>query len=197
MTRDDLISIIINSKSINATLKTIQPTDLRDDFRQHFYLQLLEIAFEKLLAIYNRGGTSLEAYAGGILRFQLKSNNSSFYKIYRKNTAFCIEDRDGVEKDYDNKKVVEGYEHIQGYLKAADDITDEQAFIIEEKNYQNILSMLRHIHPKRSKLFIEHYVNGKTIMEISKKYKIKYRTVHHSIRTTEQYLRDNLKFESD
>jgi len=165
--KNDLVSIIINSKSINATLDNVEPLELRNDFRQHFYLQLLEISFEKLLEVHNRGKGSLEAFAGTIIRNQLKSNNSSFHKIYRKQHTQELQDvNDSIEVEYDHQI---------------------------DSDYQKILLFLNHIHPKRAVWFREHYVNGKTIRQIAKQYKVNYRTINYSIRSTEEMIRKKLK----
>jgi antitermination protein Q len=171
-TKNELITFIYNSKSINATLNKVTP-ELRDDFKSHFFLQLLEKDFEKLLEIYNKCETCLEAYAGAIIKLQLKSNTSSFYKIFRKGTAIELTDK-----------------HFQEEQPEAE-VEFDASF---KMNYDNILAMLNHIHPRKSKLFLEHYLNGKTIKQISLQYKIKYTTIHHSIRKTEEYIRQNLKY---
>lgn len=200
MSKNDLIEIIINSASINATLNTIQPYELQDDFRSHFYLQLCEKSYEKLLEAFNRCDTCLEQYAGAIIKNQLKSNNSSFHKIYRKDTTVDS------ERLIDVYSSLENYSNDNYYKKNVDKIIQKFQGEAEEepeyknrieKNYQRVLSFLNHIHPRKSKLFIEHYVNGKTLRQISKQYRIKYTTVVYNIRQTEKLIKEKLKFENE
>jgi len=207
MSKNELIEIIINSASINATLNTIQPYELQDDFRSHFYLQLCEKSYEKLLEAFNRCDTCLEQYAGAIIKNQLKSNNSSFHKIYRKDTTINndVEILIGQFNKAETTYAENGFanEHWLKFVEKnidrfnGDDTEEEEYKRRIEKNYQKVLSFLNHIHPRKSKLFIEHYVNGKTLRQISKQYKIKYTTVVYNIRQTEKLIREKLKFENE
>lgn len=66
--------------------------------------------------------------------------------------------------------------------------------LTEQLNVDNILNFLRAVHPKKTTLFKEYYLKGKTIKQISQKYNIKYRTVHHTIRETEKLIKEHLKY---
>lgn len=167
-TKNDLITIIINSPTINNTLNTIHPVELRADFRQHFYLQLCEVPEQKLLSCYHN--CTLESYAGAIIRNQIKSDSSSFFKLYRSNLS-----------------TPDATTHYYNLIS-----TDESK-IDEHKTIEAIHSFLRALHPKKVTLFKEHYFKGKTIPEISKKYKIAPRTVYHIIKETKDLIRQHLK----
>lgn len=175
MTKNQLINLIINSPTINTTLDKVQPEDLRLDFKQHFYLQLLEKTEEKLLYEYEKGPDCLIKFAAAILKLQLKSNTSSFHKLYRKKQAL---------NDY--------YAHFDTISEIELGSSPET---LKKINYDNIILALNHIHPKKAKLFIEHYINQKTLKQISQQYKIKYSTVVYNIRSTENQLKRDLKFE--
>lgn len=201
MTKNDLIEIIINSPSINRTLNKLEPYELRDDMRQYFYLEVCEETFEKLFEVYNRCDVCLERWAGQLIKNQFKNTNSPFYKMYRKDKT----------NNYDVERLVELYnwtesndslENTENVLRNIDKLlvkfhNEDDYDLMIDKNYQRVRSFLNHIHPRRSKLFIEHWINGKTIRQISKQYRIKYSTVIYNIRTTEQLIRDNLKFQNE
>lgn len=176
LTKNQLIAIIINSPSINNTLNQLQPAHLRDDIRQYFYLLILELPEEKLQAAYNRCDTCLEAFAGTIIRNQFKSSTSPFYKLYRENK--------------DTTAAVEHYYKVIG----TDTEIEKEIQLTEQTNVDNVLDFLRAVHPKKTTLFKEYYLKGKTIKQISQKYNIKYRTVHHTIRETEKLIKEHLKY---
>ena len=176
MFKEDLIKLIINCSTIQNTLSKVQPEHLREDFKSHFYLQLLEKTEEKLLNEYLKCDDCLIKFAAAILKLQLKSTTSPFYKLYRQ------------EHDLKSYK-----KHLE--TESIEDCHEKE--IINKKNYYNIISVLNAMHPKKSKLFIEYWINGKSLTEISLQYNIKYRTCHKSIRATEAYIRLVLKFEGE
>lgn len=175
MNKEQLINLIVTSKTINKTLNKVTPS-FRDDFRQFIFLQVLELTEEKLLSEYLRCDTCLYKYVGGIIRNQLISDKSPFYLQYRKDNSTP--------------------EALNHYYNTTHPDTEDiiTAHKQEQLNVDNILNFLRSVHPKKTTLFKEYYLKGKTIKEISAKYNIKYTTVRSIIKTTEALIKEKVTY---
>lgn len=83
ISREFIIDKVLTDKKIQHRLNTIQ-SEFKDDFIQDFYIILLEYPIEKLRDVYNN--EKLENFCSTIIRKNIKSNKSGFYKKYIKDS---------------------------------------------------------------------------------------------------------------
>lgn len=164
--RKEIEDYIINNKIINDYFSKVD-TEFKDDFKGYIYLLIFELIdnnFTKIKNLYLKD--ELGKFIIGIITNQLKSNTSSFHKIYRKTT------------------VIDGY----SLLKKQED-EDLERDIIKLVNYNNLINKLNNLHPYHATLFKMKWIDGLTINQISQKTKIKYTTIYASLRKTESILK--------
>lgn len=192
-TKEELINLIVNDKSFNTAINKVDE-QLRDDFQQHFYLQLCEKSHAQLLEVYNRCNTCLQRFAATIFNNQLKSEQSTFHRLYRANSKPPDTHTKGRKTiPYETQLAVNAYYNelvnsVDVIPAHAQQLDDKQLELIEK-----IHSILRAIHWKKSRLFKEYHFNNLTVDAISKKYKIKYSTCYYTIKQAEKIIRDKLK----
>ena len=91
---DQIFKELTENKIINDYFAKISPTYI-DDFKQHIYCQIYETYYnspEKIELLLKEG--KLGKYINGIISNQLKSNTSSFAKLYYNLNLVEFEDRD-------------------------------------------------------------------------------------------------------
>lgn len=76
---------IYQNKLINNIIIKLIPNDYRDDFKSHFYLQILEHDNIKLNYLFERG--ALNWFCIAIIKNQ-RGNKSSFWKTYRNSGTY-------------------------------------------------------------------------------------------------------------
>ncbi len=172
--RDKIINYILNNHIINDYFSKVQP-ELRGDFQSHIWLIIMEmiednnknITIEKL---YNSG--DLGRFITGIITNQLKSNTSSFTKLYK--DQYVIYNEDIPEK--------------------ADEYEEETH---PRKIVMKIINELNHIHYADAVLFKLYYgidpitnnlTKPKTYAEIQGLIGINYQTVRNSVLKTKRQI---------
>lgn len=166
--RKQIEDYILNNKIINEYFGKVD-NEYRDEFRQYIYLiifEMVELKYDKIKKLYN--DDELGKFIIGIINNQLKSNTSSFHKMYRKSS------------------IIDYYSYDK--VNVSDDIRTDY---IKKINYTNLIDKVKNLHPYHATLFMLKYVDGLTIKQISEKLHIKYTTVYASIRKTEDKLKKN------
>jgi hypothetical protein len=165
--RKEIEEYIINNKIVNDYFDKIDK-EYKDDFRQYIYLIIFELIncnASKIETLYLKD--ELGKFIIGIINNQLKSNTSSFHKVYRKTI------------DIDN----------YSYDKVNNELEDLSFEFSKKINYKNLINKIDNLHPYHATLFKMKWIDGLTINQISKKTKIKYTTIYASIKKTEGILK--------
>lgn len=193
MTKNDIVVYIMRSDLINSAINNICPPKFRDDFKSHFYLQLLEMKETKLQRAWNGGW--LDWLCVRILSNQMNSNTSSFWKIYR-NGGFA-----GEKKVYSQAELNEFREahkdewrplSYEGYFTLIDDGEEniERLELIEFRRSM-IIDKLNGRHFYHRHLFLLH-LDGMTYRQIEKETGISYQSVRLSIIATTDWLKKGI-----
>lgn len=161
------------NKIINSSIPS--DIDLKEDFKQHFYLQLLEIGEDKLLYLEGKG--QLEYFCFRIIKNQI-SKTSPFYKEFR-NSGFPISMIPSGESDSDIEMII-------------DEDYDEDYYINNIKKIEVIEEHLRSLHFLHSGLFRLKFYDGYTYSKLAQS-GISFITVKRSIEKTMEEIRIKLK----
>lgn len=194
MTKNDIVISVMESDLINSAILNICPPKYREDFRSHFYLQLLEMKEVKLQQAWNNGW--LDWLCVKILSNQMNSNTSSFWKIYR-NGGFA-----GEKKIWSQTELNEFRENhrdevspisYDGYFTLKDEGEEhiEKLELIELRR-DLIIDTLNSRHFYHRHLFLLH-LDGMTYRQIEKDTGISYQSVRLSIIATTEWLKKNIK----
>jgi hypothetical protein len=110
MTRNDIISALYTSKSFNDCIKKHGEPYHKEDLKQEVIAIVLELPDEKVIDLHTRG--VLEYYVVRIVRNQIMSSSSPFFKTYRRtfqevgDIADAGSDEDSIE-DRETKEALE------------------------------------------------------------------------------------------
>ena len=163
--KDNIYNYIINSDNINTGLNNIvNNKGLFDDFKQHFYLQILQMNEEKLIKAYLGG--YLDWLCIKIILKQWRSKNSSFFYQYKKgnieNDVLDLrdlknEDVDIIDFDYNKaEKILE--EKQEKWIDKQYHMTLFKLYFKEGYNYAEISRMTK-IHQNTISTSIERSVD--------------------------------------
>lgn len=173
-----IIDKLIMDKSINETIDTFCPKELKGDFVSYLYLLLNDYDQNKLLAAYNGG--YINKLCGRIILNQLKSNTSPFYTIYRSNGG----------KLHTHLIEYNVYSH-DNYSE--DPYVDREKWIIDKITEVRTHLMSRHYYHKD--LFERYYFGLKTYQQIEKETGINFQSVRVSVMKTVGWLKIKMKEE--
>ncbi len=116
-TKNEIVVEIYSNERINKNIEKNVPIRFRDDFKSHFYIQLLEMPEEKLFKAYNEG------YLINLcLRILMNHINkrSMFWKIYRNSggwTEIFVDNTNNQINQIPNEETYqEDYEDIEQIL---------------------------------------------------------------------------------
>lgn len=176
---DKIHHYILNNKIINDYFSKI-PIEYRNEFKQHIWLNILEIYNNnenKINELYE--SNNLGKYIIGIINNQLKSKNSSFFNLHKKNL------HSEYKSEYD------------------DNITEEEYYETDNKRViSNIIILLDKIHFVDAILFKLYrgictksntIVKPLTYSEIKIMTGIPYKTVWYSINKVNKIIKNNTK----
>lgn len=161
------IDYIINSQRINLCINKISHPSLRDDFRQHFYQQILEMNPIKLTNAYTNG--YLDYLCIRIINNQYNSKSSSFFKHYKSNFNRPHDDIDSIND--------------LPYLEDNHSTID----VMEE-----IMELLKGRHYYHSHLWKMYYLKEMTYKQIEKETQINFQSVRKSVIKTNKWLHKKL-----
>lgn len=176
--REQIIKYILNNQIINDYLNKVQE-DYRDDFRSFIWLEILELYDTKpeyVESLYIRN--ELGKFITGIIRNQLKSSTSKFYKQYK-----------------DNR-----FDEFQTN-KFNDFIDSETIHINTSILIVRILAILNRLHPRDAILFKLYYgidpitsqiVEPLNYTQIGSKTGITYRIIKRCINQTTQIVKKEI-----
>lgn len=134
-TREEVINHIIKATWLEEALRKYFPgKQMRDEFRQEFFLIILQMKEEKLIKYYDNkeSRNELRGVCLGIISNQVRSCSSAWHRKYRKRQqqqveydvlSFCIEDEaDQILQHKNDKEVdyvfLESIETtLEGYIK--------------------------------------------------------------------------------
>lgn len=175
--RDKIIKHIMSNKAINDYLAKVQP-EWRDDFKSHIWLIIFEM-FEieskrkKIEKLYNNA--ELTKYLMGMITNQLKSNTSSFTKIYKARFQPLDFDMRMEESKTDEERP----DIIKRIIRELDNIHWADAILYK---------MYRGIDPITNEL-----KEAMSYSEIQRVIGINYRSVRNSIIKTDKSIKDKIK----
>lgn len=196
--RNKIIEIVMNNKSLNSSISKMVSHHYVDDFKSHFYLQLLNMDINKLNKAYKQ--KYLERLCYKVIRNQYFSKSSSFWKLYR-NSGFWKEykiddDVTYLDKEIDidmleesNLKIIEIVELI------IDDTTiNRSTDNIINTIIEDVKDILRHIHWYDAELFNLYYIQGYNYSQIENKIGIKHQRhiITKSIKKTLDIVKKNI-----
>lgn len=172
--RDKIINYILNNPIINDYFSKVQP-DLRGDFESHIWLIIMEMIGDKdksitIERLYNSG--DLGRFIVGVITNQLKSNTSSFTRLYKESSIV-----------YNGEIPDKAEDYIE---------TTHPAKVV-----LRIINELNHIHYADAVLFKLYYgidpitnklTKPKTYAEIQQLIGINYQTVRNSVIKTKNQI---------
>lgn len=162
---------IINSNRINESIYNIvEDKRFLDDFKQHFYIQILEMSEEKLSRAYLEG--YLDWLCIRVMLNQWRSKTSSFYFLYRDNNIKYTDDLKDVKSE-DDGTIDFDYTKAEGILN-----TKDEKWI--DKQYHMTLFKL-------------YYKNGHNYRQISELTGININSIAQSINKSIKYLKKIIK----
>lgn len=162
---------VINSKVINdALVKVVNDPKHFDDFKQHFYLQLLEMDEQKLFRAYLEG--YLDILCTRIMWNQWRSKNSSFYFLY-KNPKIVYED------DLSNWTITDSETIDFDYSKAEVILNAKEEKWIDKQYHMTLFKL--------------YYKNGHNYRQISELTGININSIAQSINKSIKYLKRKIK----
>lgn len=134
-TKEEVVNHIIKATWLEEALRKYFPSkQIRDEFRQEFFLIILQMNEEKLIRYYDNKETrnELRGVCLGIISNQVRSCSSAWHRKFRKRQqqeveydvlAFCLEDEaDKIFQQKNDKEVdyifLETIEQVlEGYIK--------------------------------------------------------------------------------
>lgn len=169
--KDKIFNYIINSNRINESIDNIvEDKKYIEDFKQHFYIQMLEMDEEKLKRAYLDGW--IDWLCIRVMLNQWRSKNSSFYTTY-KNTNFKYLEEG---QDFEDKKEVE----IEFNYTMAEVILNNRKEKWIHKQY----------HMTLFKLYFKDGHNYKKINELTG---VSIGSIAHSVNKSLDYIRKKVK----
>jgi|WetSurMetagenome_2_1015567.scaffolds.fasta_scaffold81271_3 hypothetical protein len=177
--RNEAINYVITSPLIESAIVNICPIKYREDFRSHFYLQILEIKNNKLEKAFNDG--YIDWLCIRIMSNQLNSNTSTFWKLYRNNGSYS-DFTDSIEDLYS--------EGVMQHKSGNEEYDEEYDSIVEDR-IKLIKDLLTDRHWYHTELFKLH-LDGLSYKEIEKKTKINYQNIRLSILQTKEFIKNKL-----
>ena len=170
-----IFEYILISEKINDCIARI-PSKYRDDFKQHFYVQMLEMKEDKVLNAYSNG--YLDWLCIRVITNQYNSNTSSFYNLYRdynKPTTGYIQFEDVNESD-----IVYVNDNLE---KQGEDLN----------KFKNIEKLLNDRHFYHKQLWYMYYIEEMSYRDIEKQTGINFQSVRSSVLKTNEYIKNNFK----
>lgn len=168
--RNKIFNYIVNSKQIDDSIRNIVKDEKYiDDFRQHFFLQMMEMDDKKLQKAYLEG--YLDKLCGRVILNQWNSNSSSFYKNYKSNRIIYSDNF----IDSEDKETIKyfDYENAEKILNA------KRESFINKQYYMTLFKMYFH--------------DGYNYRQISDITGINMNSIKYSITTSIKYIKRKLK----
>lgn len=174
---NEIHNYIIHNKIIKDYFSKI-PIEYRDDFIQHIWIIILELDKNKIQTLYDKG--ELGKFIIGIISNQLKSNTSSFYKQFRKESTLELTDNQSIENIADDEyREINNNKIIKDIIKILDNVHYVD---------QVLFKLYRGIDPITNKL-----VKPLTYSEIEKLTGITYQTVWYSVNKVTKLIKKQIE----
>lgn len=176
-----IMETIIRSKSLNNYINyhfRNRDINLKNDFKQEFYLVIIEYDIKELENIYIKG--DIEKFCMGILNKMIK-NSHPFYNKYIGRGFW----------DINLIKYVSDIDESEYINIENEDIMDRlEKEIIEDTRIQKIEKLLLHIEPTSSLLFKLKYFKGLSYNDIAKLSGVSYQVVRNKVRLVVQIIKN-------
>jgi hypothetical protein len=168
--RDKILTYIVKSNRLNeAFINIVDDKKFIDDFKQHFYLQILEMDEEKLSRAYLNG--YLDWLCIRIMINQWRSTTSSFYFQYKDiNIKYTDELRD-IQPEEDDKIDFD-------YIKAENLLQDKPEKWLDKQYHMTLFKL--------------YYKNGHNYRQISEMTGININSIAQSITKSVKYLKKKI-----
>jgi RNA polymerase sigma factor (sigma-70 family) len=171
---DVIIDHVMKSESLNNYINfhfRNKDINLKNDFKQEFYLVLLEYDIKELKNIYNRGG--IEKFCMQILKNKLESKSNIWYKVYISNGFWDI----NFLKTYDE------YNEFDSLPIEDDIIIRKEKERLEDNRIERIENILLHTEPTSSLLFKLKYFKGYSYNQLSEMTGVNYQVIRNKIKS--------------
>lgn len=170
-----IFEYILISDRINDCLSKI-PSKYRDDFKQHFYTQILYMKESKVIEAYSNG--YLDWLCIKVISNQYNSITSSFYKLYKDYRQPSIGSPSLDEIDESNLTYVE------------DDVDSQ---IQTTVSFNTIEKLVNNRHYYHKQLWYMYYIEEMSYRDIEKQTGINFQSVRSSVLKTNEYIKNNFK----
>lgn len=168
-----IFDYILISEKINDCISKI-PALYRDDFKQHFYIQMLEMKEDKIEKAYFNG--YLDWLCIKVITNQYSSNFSTYHKIYRSTPTFnSLDINDVVES-----KIPQEEDRL--YLQ-----------LMDSDKFKKIEKLLNSRHFYHKQLWYMYYIEEMSYRDIENQTGINFQSVRNSVLKTNEYIKNNLK----
>ena len=179
MNINEILLYINNNDYIKGWLRTIcKDKNLREDLFQHCLLEISRENLDKLNKIYDKG--DLEKYFIQVIRFQYKSNSSSFYKEY-------------VCGGFWNKDFINLFDDLSQFQDVYLEFDDNDKEIENNSLIKLIDGILIGSNPINRELFYKKYYEDKTYSEIAEYYGLSYQVTRLRIKSVKDFLIKTIK----
>ena len=85
--RDEIITRLYNDADISDAIGKMRPVELQDDLRSEMFMVLCQMDASRLIDLHER--KILKFYLVRTMLTMIKSDRSTFFKVYRKLPSHC------------------------------------------------------------------------------------------------------------
>ncbi len=182
---DELLLYVYKSKKINEAISKMCSNQNRDDLKSHLLIELSKKEDNKIIELLSLNRKELDYYCIKILMNQLKSNTSSFHKLY------SIVYVSGNNKNRVDFKVLD-IESVTEILNIEDEQIEDNSLYYKRKVDQ-IKTILLHIKPVDALLFNFYYFDGMSYADISRMSGVNWQSIRYSVVKTLELVKNKLK----
>lgn len=105
MTKNQIISQLYESRELDELISKIQPSDLQDDLRQYVFHMICEKPDEFVISLHEK--KQLKFFVVKIITNSVFSNQSAFYRMFRKKHEVCTDVFSDVEDEESNHEMID------------------------------------------------------------------------------------------
>jgi len=196
---NELLLYVYNSKKINEALNKMCKKYNIDDLRSHLLIELSKKEEKKVIELLSMNRKELDYYCIRILLNQLKSNTSSFHKLYsvvyvsgnNKKHNFSLLDLDVITDLMDDNDNIT--DELKNEILNIEDEKIEDNSLYYKRKVEKIKNILLHIKPIDALLFNFYYFDGMSYADISRMSGVNWQSIRYSVVKTLEVVKNKLK----
>jgi len=197
---NELLLYVYNSKKINEALYKMCNKHNIDDLKSHLLIELSKKEEQKVIELLSMNKRELDYYCIRILLNQLKSNTSSFHKLYsvvyvsgnnKKKSNFKLLDMDIVTDIMDDSDNIT--DELKNEILSIEDEKIEDNSLYYKRKVEKIKNILLHIKPVDALLFNFYYFDGMSYADISRMSGVNWQSIRYSVVKTLEVVKNKLK----